>query len=129
MSNLTNYVEKLIEAQQAEQKKQGTPYISRVENPEGTCNTLWLPVSTSNRSASLNLNHTINGFDEEGNLWGKNGNCGTSYRIIEAPKNFKKEDLQSLGEKVNKKFNNQFPNWWNALRASNADLINSIIND
>ena len=128
MENLKNYNEKLSQAQEEKKQREGSQYISRVENPEGTCNTLWLPKSTSNRSATLNLNHTLLGFDEHGNLWGENGNCSTRYRIIEAPANFKNEDRQSLGEKVNKLFDNAFPSWNNTLRASNADLISSIFN-
>jgi len=128
MEKLKNYYEKLSQAQEEKKQIEGSEYISRVENPEGTCNTLWLPKSTSNRSATLNLNHTLLGFDEHGNLWGENGNCSTRYRIIEAPANFKNEDRQSLGEKVNKLFDNAFPSWNNTLRASNADLISSIFN-
>ena len=128
MEKLKNYYEKLSQAQEEKKQREWSEYISRVENPEGTCNTLWLPKSTSNRSATLNLNHTLLGFDEHGNLWGENGNCATLYRIIEAPANFKNEDRQSLGEKVNKLFDNAFPSWNNTLRASNADLISSIFN-
>jgi len=133
MENLQNYYKKLQIAKdkevEAELKRTGSPWTSRVENPEGTCNTLWLPVSTSNRTATLNLNHTLIGFDDERKLWGSNGNCSTHYRIIEAPADLKNEDLKSLGEKVNEKFDNAFPSWNNALRASNADLIASMLED
>ena len=113
MENLQNYYKKL----------------SRAQDPEGTCNTLWLPVSTSNRNAVLNLNHTLIGFDDEKKLWGSNRNCSTHYRIIAAPEFLKNEDLQSLGEKVNEKFDNSFPSWNNALRASNADLIEAMLEE
>ena len=130
LQNLQNYYKKLQIAQEkeveAELKRTGSPWTSRVENPEGTCNTLWLPVSTSNRTATLNLNHTLIGFDNERKLWGSNGNCSTHYRIIEAPDFLKFEDLKFLGEKVNEKFDNAFPSWNNALRSSNADLIISM---
>jgi len=133
MENLQNYYKKLQIAQdkevEAELKRTGSPWTSRIDNPEGTCNTLWLPVSTSNRNATLNLNHTLIGFDEERKLWGSNGNCSTRYRIIAAPDFLKFEDLKFLGEKVNEKFENAFPSWNNALRASNADLIASMLKE
>jgi len=133
LQNLQNYYKKLQIAQEkeveAELKRTGSPWTSRVESPEGTCNTLWLPVSTSNRSATLNLNHTLIGFDDKKKLWGRNGNCSRHYRIIEAPDFLKFEDLKFLGEKVNEKFDNAFPSWNNALRASNADLISSMLKE
>jgi len=129
MENLQNYYKKLLIAQEEKKEREGSQYISRVENPEGTCNTLWLPVSTSNRNATLNLNHTLIGFDDERKLWGSNGNCSSHYRIIEAPDFLKFEDLKFLGEKVNEKFENAFPSWNNALRASNADLIISMLKE
>jgi hypothetical protein len=85
MKNLQNYATELDNAQNQERKARGSHYISRVENPIGVCDTLWIPVTTSNRSASVNLNHTVNGFDTEGRLWGENGNCCTPYQIIELP--------------------------------------------
>ena len=129
MENLQNYYKKLLIAQEEKKEREGSQYISRVENPEGTCNTLWLPVSTSNRNATLNLNHTLMGFDYKRRLWGNNADCSTRYRILEAPDFLKNEDLKSLGEKVNEKFENAFPSWNNALRASNADLISSMLED
>ncbi len=85
MERLQNYWTELDNAQNQERKIKDSYYIGRVENPVGVCDTLWIPVNTSNRSASVNLNHTINGFDEEGSLWGENGNCCTPYQIIELP--------------------------------------------
>ena len=133
LQNLQNYYKKLQIAKdkevEAELKRTGSRWTSRIDNPEGTCNTLWLPVSTSKRTATLNLNHTLIGFDEERKLWGSNGNCSSHYRIIEAPADLKNEDLKFLGEKVNEKFDNAFPSWNNALRASNADLIISMLKE
>ena len=85
MENLQNYCTELDHAQNQERKNRGTHLISRVENPIGVCDTLWIPVTTSNRSATVNLNHTLNGFDKEGRLWGENGNCCTPYQIIALP--------------------------------------------
>lgn len=85
MKNLQNYCTELDHAQNQERKIRGSHFISRVENPIGVCDTLWIPVTTSNRSACVNLNHTLNGFDKEGRLWGENGNCCTPYQIIELP--------------------------------------------
>ena len=85
MNKLQNYCTELDFAQDQERKAKGSHYISRVENPIGVCDTLWIPTTTSNRSASVNLNHTLNGFDKEDRLWGENGNCCTPYQIIELP--------------------------------------------
>ena len=63
LQNLQNYYKKLEIAEEkeveAELKRTGSRWTQRIDNPEGTCNTLWLPVSTSNRNATLNLNHTL----------------------------------------------------------------------
>ena len=122
MENLINYVAKLQDAVLAEQEKTGSFYTCRVE-AIGACKTLWIPVSTSNRIVSIDLNHTINGFNEAGELWGENGNCGTAYRIIEIPSFINDQLLKEIGEIVNIKCENKFPQWYNAMRASNVDLI------
>lgn len=82
MNNLQRYAHELVKLQKE------NPKAGRIENPEDLCDTLWIPVTTSNRSAVVNLNHTINGFDDQGRLWGENGNCGTAYQIIELPEGF-----------------------------------------
>lgn len=91
-------------------------------------NTLWLPIRTSNRKCVVNLNHMITGFDENGMLWGANGNCDTPYVIIEVPAEVKDEHLKAIGERVNEKCGNTFPQWWNAMRASNVELVKEVIN-
>jgi len=107
MENLKKYYTELKRAQKVEQLRQGSPYIARVENPKGTCNTLWIPVLSGNRTASVNLNHELLGFDENGTLWGANGNCGTLYVIVEIPSdwpdNFDSDQLNTLSEIVCKK--------------------------
>jgi hypothetical protein len=122
MENLKNYVAKLQESVLAKQQETGKFYVGRCE-AIGACKTLWIPESTRNRSASIDLNHTIIGFNEKGELWGENGNCGTAYRIIEIPSFFTEDTIRAIGEKVNAKSNNIFPQWNNALRADNIELI------
>lgn len=48
-------------------------------------NKLWIPRYTGNRTATINLNHKVVGFDENGILWGENGNCATPYAIVDIP--------------------------------------------
>ncbi|MCC6256223.1 MAG: hypothetical protein IT276_15000 [Ignavibacteriaceae bacterium] len=92
-------------------------------------NTLWLPIKTSNRTCSLNLNHTINGFDEKGNLWGENGNCSTPYIIIEVPSCIKDEHLKQIGICVNAACGDKYPQWYNAMRADNSELVKECISE
>ena len=92
-------------------------------------NTLWLPVKTSNRTCTLNLNHTVNGFDEKGFLWGENGNCCTPYIIIEVPKEIKEEHLKQIGICVNAACGDKYPQWYNAMRADNHELVKSCISE
>lgn len=97
---LANYYNKLLKAQTAEKEKQGTHCVGRIENPPGTCKTLWIPVYSGNRTAAVNLNHELIGFDEDGILWGANGNCGTLYAIVQIPNSwpdtFDNEQLDTL---------------------------------
>lgn len=44
--------------------------------------TLWIPLTSENRTASIDLNHTIDGWQGD-ELYGRNGNCETPYVIIE----------------------------------------------
>jgi hypothetical protein len=92
-------------------------------------NTLWLPSRTSNRTCTLNLNHSITGFDENGQLWGENGNCGTSYKVIEVPDSVTESDLERIGIAVNEACGNSFPVWYNAMRASNVDVVKKVISE
>ena len=103
MSKLKKYQAELLKAQEEQTRNEGTPWIGRVENPAGVCDTLWIPVYSGNRTAVINLNHTLNGFDQNGVLWGENGNCGMSYVIIELPKGFNQEKLDKLCECLCKK--------------------------
>lgn len=116
---LANYSEKLVAAQNEEAKRIGSPYISRVENPKGTCKTLWIPQYTGNRVAAINLNHTVMGFDENGILWGMNGNCGTQYAIIEVPTEWENTHVNQLATLVAQKLDK--PEGYPAIRALKAD--------
>ncbi len=79
------------------------PNRGRVSNPKGTCNTLWIPEFSGNRTAKMNLNHTLLGF-RNGVLLGENGNCGTLYIIVELPESWtdenEEEKLNALSELV-----------------------------
>ena len=107
MKNLKIYFKTIIKLQEAKKKKEGTPYIGRIENPEDLCNTLWIPLFSGNRTATYNLNHKLNGFNENGELWGENGNCGTPYRIVEVPSNWGKKELSNLCKIVAEKLNKE----------------------
>lgn len=88
--------------------------------------TLWIPKYSSNRSACVNLNHGVNGFDEDGFLWGENGNCSTPYMIILVSPSWNKEKVELLGKKLVEKYgltqHDQCP-----VRAIKADRINEIV--
>jgi len=92
-------------------------------------NTLWLPIESSNRICTLNLNHRVNGFDENGNLWGENGNCCTPYLIIEVHQKLKEKHLKQIGNRVNDVCANIYPQWYNAMTAENYKLVKSCINE
>jgi hypothetical protein len=128
---LLDYCLNLSQAQIAEQERIGSLYTGRVESGS-KYKTLWVPIKTSNRTATIDLNHTITGFDAEGRLWGENGNCCTPYQIILLPEGFEKKDEQRLGELVNekcKKCGNEFPAWYNALRVSNIAIIEETLKE
>ncbi len=70
-----------------------------------SCNTLWIPVYSGNRTATLNLNHEIIGKKihvptGEIELFGANGNCGTQYVILEVPDNFTTNHIDELAQLV-----------------------------
>lgn len=102
-TQLENYYNRLLAAQQAEKERTGTQYTKRVENPDGTCNTLWIPEYSGNRTATMNLNHKLIGF-VDGVLLGVNGNCGTIYEIVPLPESWtqknQEEKLDALSRRV-----------------------------
>lgn len=75
----------------------------RIDTPEGICKTLWIPQYSGNRTATIDLNHFIVGFNNMGHLYGQNGNCGTYYRIIPIPQSWTQDNIQELAELVCKK--------------------------
>lgn len=77
-------------------------------------NTLWLPVTSSNRTATLNLNHCIESFTDEGYLIGENGNCGTAYMIIIVPNCWNDSTVEKLADMVHGKINPTTT--WEAIR-------------
>jgi hypothetical protein len=118
-SNLVAYAEKLIECGHADM---GAAWrADRIEVLKLTCNTLWIPSNSSNRTAAINLNHGILGFDENDLLWGENGNCGTSYVIIEVPSWFNERSLRHLGARVCSKL--CINNDGRVLRSDRLDVI------
>lgn len=87
-------------------------------------NSLWIPVTSSNRTATLNLNHRIESFTKEGYLIGENGNCGTDYMIVIVPNCWTMETVEKLAHMVQRKINPTTD--WSAIRyltPSRIDLI------
>lgn len=117
---LAKYYELLGQAQSAEMIKMGTEAIRRLDNPPYTINTLWVPFLSGNRTACVNLNHELHGFDENGYLRGANSNCGMGYIILEFPFVDELEDkLQLLAQRVKKRLNK--PDSYPAIRSLKAD--------
>lgn len=107
LSNLEQYQQWLLAFNRA------NPISSRPDSPAHFgFQTLWIPFNSSNRTARLDLNHTI---DERpysdivaecgGRSWfvpnveclfGYNGNCNTLYLIIEVPKHFTYDSINEL---------------------------------
>ena len=90
-------------------------------------NTLWIPFYSGNRTAVLNLNHEIEGFDEEtGFLTGLNGNCETPYYVIIVSPTWTKETVDLLAKNLLEKLNlEQHKN--SPLRALKASRIEEIV--
>jgi hypothetical protein len=65
--------------------------------------TIWIPVWSGNRTATYNLNHKVDGFNNDGQLFGRNGNCDTPYIILEVPKYWNYQTLHQLSVRVAKK--------------------------
>ena len=76
--------------------------VGRPETPNRfNFKTLWIPEYSGNRTACYDLNHTITGFRKDlGYLVGENANCGTTYVIIEVPKNWQHKHLNELSERI-----------------------------
>lgn len=121
MTHLKEYYEKLDAAQEKERQKSETGAIARVETPEDVpCKTIWIPKVSWNRTARIDLNHTLFGFDEEdGELYGANGNCGTPYVILEVPKHWDYTYVDELAERMVKKL--EKPANYPTLRVLKAD--------
>jgi len=137
-NELINYYNKLTEAQKAQKEIEGTPFIGRIDNPKGVCNTLWIPYNSDRRSATFNLNHTILGFNEEGWLIGENGNCMSGYVIVEVPNSWGQVGametwdngdfiLDKLAERVCKRLNK--PDNYYRYRALKVDNLSIIIEE
>ena len=105
MDNLKKYYDTITALQKAKKIEEKTEYIGRVENPKEICKTLWIPLFSDNRTACFDLNHQLNGFNDKGELWGQNGNCGTPYRILEVPNYWTKKNISELEILVAKKLN------------------------
>lgn len=57
--------------------------------------TLWIPYNSENRTSHIDLNHTIDGWEND-HLVGLNSNCGTLYQIIEVDRHFDEFHLGAL---------------------------------
>lgn len=121
IASLREYYQKLSEAEAVERKAKGTYCIGRVRNPAGVTKTLWIPFDTSNRSATIDLNHELHGFGDTGWLTGENGNCMTPYVIIPIPSNWDTDKVEELARAISKHYEIDF-NYRN-LHASDVGLI------
>ncbi len=100
MKNLKTYQEWL------RKENNDNPVSVRPETPQAfNFQTLWIPIYSGNRTATLDLNHTIGDFDSDGKLWGYNGNCETPYVIVEVPKSWTDATVEELAKRVAKKMN------------------------
>lgn len=120
MKNLEIYAAALIE------HANENPISDRRPQPEGI-NTLWVPFYSGRRTASINLNHEVIGF-ESGELIGENGNDCAPYVIIGIPMWFKEEHLNYLAVKVAEKLNK--PAGYpvpRVLKASRIKLIKEVV--
>lgn len=91
--------------------KAAHPISGRPETPDFlNIKTLWIPTYSSNRTASIDLNHSISSDEDMSQyIWyvpeytqciGYNGNCGTAYAIIPVPLQFREQDIDTLAEMV-----------------------------
>jgi hypothetical protein len=94
-------------------------------NPKA--NTLWIPFDSSNRCATLNLNHKIEGFDTRGYLIGVNGNCGTPYIVILVPPFWNRNTLDILAEKLVNKYRLKDKDPLREIKAFNIDKVIDLI--
>lgn len=110
MRNLQMYQEWLLDF------KSKNPISCRPETPaKFNFSTLWIPVNSSNRTATIDLNHEIgnlSGEEMSGYSWyikgidflmGYNSNCGTAYAIIECAKGWNQRHIDNLAEIVAEK--------------------------
>ena len=131
MNNLENYFKTIITLQEAKKKEENTSSISRIESPNTLCKTLWIPLYSGNRTACFDLNHQLNGFNDKGELWGQNGNCGTPYRILEVPNYWTEKNISELEIIVAKKLNksSDYPVDRVLKADERIDVIISVINE
>lgn len=76
------------------------PRTRPCQQPTGI-NTLWVPRWSGNRTATLNLNHTINLYDSEtGMAHGENGNDDMPYTIIKVPLWFTEKHVNIVAQEL-----------------------------
>jgi hypothetical protein len=123
-NNLSKYHAWLLAHQLAQ------PISSRPETPADLqVKTLWIPVWSGNRTATIDLNHEIyplmGGFMEadwfvQGYefLVGYNGNCQTPYAIVEIPLQWTDATVDELARRVAKRLDKpaDYP-YYRALKA------------
>ncbi len=131
MKSLTEYQKWLLPQNELIQCRQETPENLGVK-------TLWIPVNSSNRTATVDLNHEISELTESdltGYSWyvagytqllGYNGNCGTGYAIIPVPLTFKESDINILAAECCKRLNKTYGPG-NESRVLKADSRMSVI--
>ena len=100
------------------------PISGQRPQPDGI-NTLWVPMWSRNRTATLNLNHQINEYDENtGIAYGENGNCSTPYVITQVPLWFTAEHVQIVAKILCTEM--QKPADYPTIRALKAERIEAI---
>lgn len=91
----------------AEENRQ-YPTASRPDSPKHfQFKTLWIPLYSGNRTATLDLNHDIRNW-EDNQLWGANGNCDTPYVILEVPHTWTENTVNELARICCKRLNKQY---------------------
>ena len=76
------------------------PEIEPYFDPKVLSKVLWIPSESWNRTATINLNHGVGGFDGNDVLWGYNGNCDTPYAIVPVPQHWGDAQVDELAAKV-----------------------------
>ncbi len=116
--NLESYCNTLAEYKKSQPVSAAYPPIKGI-------NTLWVPLWSGKRTATLNLNHGVPNYDTKtGMAYGENGNCQTPYVIIEVPEWFTDRHVEIVAELLCKEMNK--PAGYPTIRVLKAERIAAI---